>query len=233
MTIMDLLVRLSNGSMVNIEIQVNRTRGFRKRMYYYGTQLMRRQLKNGESYHKILPVIVISVLDYDEFFENPNRPHSSFRLREDHLGFEYDDTLTLHFVELLKYKKSKDPKLKSWMKVFLFHDLVKEEKTILKGDLLVQKVVNRMVTITEEERAGYLELIRERDEMYRKSLEMERYEEVLNKGREEGIEQGNIKIVKVLARKNKSAEEIASLLELDLKFVESILVGVDAKKLAD
>ena len=70
-----------------IEIQVKKQDCFSNRIQYYGAQAIARQLKVKQSFKAIMPVILISILDFDllphaEYINNYRLQHDVHHTRE-------------------------------------------------------------------------------------------------------------------------------------------------------
>ena len=61
---MDILAELSTGQLVAIEIQLKKVGCYLERARYYEAGLVREQLKSGETYDNLPPIIAIHLLDY-------------------------------------------------------------------------------------------------------------------------------------------------------------------------
>ena len=86
-----------------VEIQVREQEYFPQRIQYYGAQALVRQMKAGDSYHVIVPVILISILNFDmlpfpEYF-------NSYSLQHDKRHSKELSLVSYLFVELTKFTK--------------------------------------------------------------------------------------------------------------------------------
>ena len=106
-TFVDVKARLANGKHVIIEMQVLNVKGFEKRILHNAAKQYSRQLKRGESYQFVNPVIALTFTDF-QMFEDSNEFISHFKLLETKRFIEYSDDVELIFVELPKFKKEVD-----------------------------------------------------------------------------------------------------------------------------
>lgn len=86
-----------------IEIQVRPQKFFSKRIQFYGAQAITRQMKARDSFEAIVPVILISILDFDmiphvEYINNYSLQHDVYHSRE-------LDLVSYVFIELKKFNK--------------------------------------------------------------------------------------------------------------------------------
>jgi predicted transposase/invertase (TIGR01784 family) len=103
---LDVKAQLNNGSWVIIEMQVLNVTGFEKRVLYNATKTYSLQLKKGDKYGVLNPVIALTITDF-EMFDNITTPISRFVLKEKTSLVDYlTSDLELVFVELPKFKTS-------------------------------------------------------------------------------------------------------------------------------
>lgn len=101
---LDVKARLSNDNWVIIEMQVLNVAGFEKRVLYNATKTYSAQLKTGDQYSVLNPVITLTITDFEMFVEG-DRPISQFILKEKNSLVDYPiSDLELVFVELPKFK---------------------------------------------------------------------------------------------------------------------------------
>ena len=101
---LDVKAQLNSGSWVIIEMQVLNVAGFEKRVLYNATKTYSAQLKIGDQYSVLNPVIALTITDF-EMFKEDDRPISKFVLKEKNSLVEYlISDIELVFVELPKFK---------------------------------------------------------------------------------------------------------------------------------
>lgn len=101
---LDVKARLSNGNWVIIEMQVLNVEGFEKRVLYNATKTYSAQLRKGDEYGVLSPVIALTITDF-KMFDDIDRPISRFVLKEKESPVEYPiSDLELVFIELPKFK---------------------------------------------------------------------------------------------------------------------------------
>ncbi len=98
--VLDLLVRLCDGTQIDVEMQLHPHRALEERFVYYWANLYCGQLNAGEPYRKLRPVVGIYFLAFERF--STKRWHTRFQIRECEEGFAFCDALELHVAELPK-----------------------------------------------------------------------------------------------------------------------------------
>ena len=103
-TYLDVKAILDNGSTVIIEMQVLNVEDFQKRVIYNLAKAYGNQLDVGQGYMMLTPFLALTIADF-VLFENTEKMITKFRFKEDTELFDYQDELTLMFVELPKFTK--------------------------------------------------------------------------------------------------------------------------------
>ena len=106
-TYVDVKAELENNSHVIIEMQVLNHEGFEKRILYNAAKKYSAQLKKGENYHLLNPVIALTITDFDLFPEQKDLISHYKLLEKKHL-IEYSDDIELIFIELPKFTKTEE-----------------------------------------------------------------------------------------------------------------------------
>ena len=104
-TYVDVKARLTDGSIVIIEMQVLNVQGFEQRVLYNAAKSYSSQLVQGERYHLLNPVIAITITDF-EMFDDIVAYKTVFRLIEKQHLIEYNGDIELIFIELPKFTKA-------------------------------------------------------------------------------------------------------------------------------
>jgi len=103
-TFVDVKAQLNDGSRVIIEMQVLNHECFEKRILYNAAKNYSTQLKEGEAYRLLNPVIALTLTDFVLFPEQPLI--NCFKLLEKERFIEYGDDIELIFIELPKFSKT-------------------------------------------------------------------------------------------------------------------------------
>jgi len=114
---LDVLARTVNGTLINIEVQVANQYNIDKRTMFYWAGLYHGQLTSGQRFSDLRKTVAINILAFD-WFQDKERYHRAFHVRDDETGELLSDDLEVHFLELEKVKRvRRRPKdaLESWM----------------------------------------------------------------------------------------------------------------------
>ena len=108
-SIYDMFCQTDDGSRIIVEVQRRKQPFYSERAIYYSTFQIQRQVDAGADYYGFLPVYVINILEFelDETADNPE-VKTTYRLYEENSHSLLTDKLTFVFIELGKFKKSKE-----------------------------------------------------------------------------------------------------------------------------
>ena len=231
-TFVDVKAELNNGKKVIIEMQVLNVKGFEKRILHNTAKQYSRQLKRGENYHLLNPVIALTFTDFI-MFDDTEKYISHFRLLEKERHIEYPDDIELIFVELPKFKKKADTveNIKEKWIYFLKNagdlDYIPEKLS----DPCIKQAFQTINEATFSEKE--LELQEKRYDFIRmqkgalKLATEQGLEQGLERGIERGLEQGSEKRAIVIARNMKKTgmpvDEISQLTDLSIKQINEII----------
>ena len=105
-TYLDVKAKISGSKTVIIEMQVLNVESFEKRILYNATKAYSVQLKSGENYNLLNPVIALTITDF-QMFEHLETVISRFCIKEKNNLVDYlADELEFVFVELPKFDKT-------------------------------------------------------------------------------------------------------------------------------
>ena len=100
-TYVDIKARLADGREVIVEMQVLNVKGFEQRILYNAAKSYSRQLREGEDYALLNPVIALTLTDFTLF--DGEDVCSRFLLLEKERFIQYRDDIELIFFELPKF----------------------------------------------------------------------------------------------------------------------------------
>lgn len=103
--ILDVKLKLTNGTVIDIEIQASWNASFVKRTLFYWAKMYTADFKSGESYDKLHRCIAINIIA-DEFKLN-GAIHSEYLLQEKTAHSILTDVLEVHFLDLQAAKRAK------------------------------------------------------------------------------------------------------------------------------
>jgi predicted transposase/invertase (TIGR01784 family) len=198
--VLDLLMLLADGTTADLEMQVRKRTGFRRRALYYLARAYTSQLVRGQEYIALRPAVLIAFLCYEE--TTAQRLHSVFEFREIHDQRAFSKDLSLHLIELPKLEQMtpKEEKAETdlvrWAKFFTASTDEELEATA-KGDMMMEKTMDFLEKLSAK---ADVRLLAERREMaqlmYRMELTMARDEAMAEgeaKGKAEGEAKGEAK----------------------------------------
>jgi predicted transposase/invertase (TIGR01784 family) len=113
--ILDILVKLKEGTLINIELQSSFQTYYPKRALYYWASKYASQLEKGGKYSGLSKVIGIHILTQQQFKEYPG-VHNIFDVCHRDTGFQakmFND-FELHFIELEKFESVHQDALSKW-----------------------------------------------------------------------------------------------------------------------
>jgi predicted transposase/invertase (TIGR01784 family) len=101
--ILDLKATLKNGSIISIEIQCIAQKHYIERSLYYWAKLYEDQLKSGENYSKLMPVVSVNILNHKHPDILENNPYNRYSLMNEETFSKLTDKLSIHYIELGKF----------------------------------------------------------------------------------------------------------------------------------
>jgi len=193
-TYVDVKAELDNNQHVIIEMQVLNHEGFEKRILYNAAKKYSAQLKKGEDYHLLNPVIALTITDFN-LFPGQQELISQYKLLEKKRLTEYSDDIELIFIELPKFTKE-EKNLQTIQDKWLY--FIKNAGSLEYVPKNLSKEIEKAYQIANEANFSEEELElqhRKRDWVYiqKSSIELATKtgrEEGLQKGLQEGIERG-------------------------------------------
>lgn len=239
--ILDIHVRMSDGTQINMEMQVRYFEFWDERALFYLSKIFSGQLKSGDTYGLLKKCIHVSILDFIHFPDD-ERCYRTMHLRDDETGELYSNKLELQILELRKLPKElrSGEDIVKWMR-FLngkkkedFAEMAKTDKYLAEAYKTLQELSaddRKRIEYEEREKAlkDYNTQISSAEERGRKAGEKigeERGRKAGEKiGREIGEAQGREITRKVFKMHiaGKSDDEIASECNIPLEQVQEIL----------
>lgn len=197
LTVVDIKARDRKGRWFLVEMQVAAPPTYPPRLLYYWSAVYTGQLKEGEEFDKLQPVISIAFLDSRRF---PKRPayHHVFTLRDQTGEVMLTEHLQIHFIELPKFGLTAE-QLTTPLEVWCYFLKHAQE---LDTDSLPQtldippvrqamEVLNVMSHDTEERERYRMRLKARRDRADdERGFRQEGFEEGFDKGRGAGRDEG-------------------------------------------
>ncbi len=162
--VLDVLAKDEFGRLYNIEMQVRRHVAYLSRSAYYLANTLAGQLKTGEDYSAIKPVIGIHLLGFDLFEQN--QAHWCFELRDRHFpAVTVENTMQLHMLELpkadrLRKTNAEQTGLAAWVAYFEHWQEETVMESITHGP--VRQAMRRLEALSADDEAKRLAFVRER-----------------------------------------------------------------------
>ena len=104
--ILDVKLKLTDGTVIDIEIQASWNASFVKRTLFYWAKMYTADFKAGESYDKLHRCIAINIIA--DGFRLNDAIHSEYLLQEKTAHTTLTDVLEVHFLDLPAAKKAKE-----------------------------------------------------------------------------------------------------------------------------
>lgn len=197
-SILDVRAEAKDKRLVNIEIQSAREKFYVHRSLYYWARLYQGQLKEGEGYDTLSPVICINILDFT-IFDTIKQPHTCFMVAEkNNPEYLLTGDLQLHFYEIPKYRQgfSFANRLEKWICFFQNEGTNKGGvmEILLKDDPIFARVYEKYSHFSEDKELRMAYEAREkhrRDEISMISFAEKRgLKEGIKKGIKKGVKKG-------------------------------------------
>jgi len=113
--VLDIKAKLSNGNIIDIEMQAHSVPDVRGRISYYKSHLLTEQLGTGDPYSKLKPAKSIIVADFD-FVPESEKCHTIFQMLEKDEHFPFNDLEEIHVLCLKKLSKLDNERLREWLR---------------------------------------------------------------------------------------------------------------------
>lgn len=195
-TLAKLEMNTSDDPYVQIELQVYEQSGYVQRSLFYATGLIQNQLRVGDSYFQLSPVIQINLLDF-ELLPTENIV-SRYLLKEEDSNHVLTQLFQMVYVELTKFKIRNISDLNSEREIWFYllnnmQNLTEENRMEIlakKPDLKYAFDALDLYASDPDKRREFEERIRA-DKNYAYELAA-KYEKGLEQGIEKGLEKGKI-----------------------------------------
>ena len=161
--ILDVKLKLTDGTVIDIEIQASWNASFVKRTLFYWAKMYTADFKAGESYDKLHRCIAINIIA-DRFKLN-DAIHSEYLLQEKTAHTILTDVLEIHFLDLQAAKRAKEDgktegkrgQLINWLRFIGATD--KKERAMIATMSPVLQMLNEKIACYEKSR-GKMKILR-------------------------------------------------------------------------
>ena len=149
--ILDVKLKLTNGTVIDIEIQTSWNASFVKRTLFYWAKMYTADFKAGESYESLHKCIAINIIA--DGFRLNDAIHSEYVLQEKEVHTPLTDVLEIHFLDLQAarraqeagIKESKRRQLINWLKFIGAPD--KKERAMIATTSPVLQLLNEKIDV--------------------------------------------------------------------------------------
>ena len=189
-TYLDVKAQITGNKTVIIEMQVLNVAAFDKRVLYNAAKAYSTQLKSGEGYSKLNPVIALTITDF-EMFENQEEVISHFVFKEKRKLSDYpNNELEMVFVELPKFHKELGE----------LETLTEKWISFMKNTSNLETVPETMGTVPEIQKAfgiaNQANLNRqELEDLEKREMFIEDQRGAIIKGRQQGRQEGQQELI--------------------------------------
>lgn len=221
--ILDIKLILNQNRKINIEMQNTYQDDWTERSLFYNCRMFTDGFQKGHPYGELPPCIHVGILSFNQMI-SPNYYHK-ISLMDEKTKEIYSRKFQFHMIELKKLENVKEKQrrkpLYQWAKLIAaqtWEELEQESK----GNKYMERALEEMIKISQDEKERYLYL---REEMA-ESDRVSQIQSAQRIGREKGIEEGEILKLIALAQKkilkNKTLSQIADELEENIITIEPI-----------
>ena len=221
---LDLLGRSSDGTIVNLEIQVAKQGYMGRRSLYYWSRLYN-ELKSGEEYTELKRTVAINILDFN-LFDRKKYPsyHSCFGVYDIKTGNQLTSDCELHFLELPKWnlKTVKETnRLERWLSYFSKKTAVKELEEIAMLEPAIKKAFEAETIFTQDEINRRRYELREKNQHDRIAQINYAVNQAVMEEREKHVQEEENRVVKWI-KKGKAFDDIMDFTFLTPEYVKQL-----------
>ena len=221
--ILDVKLKLANGTVIDIEIQASWNASFVKRTLFYWAKMYTADFKAGESYDNLHKCITINIIA--DGFRLNDAVHSEYLLQEKRAHTLLTDVLEVHFLDLQAAKRAteensaenKQVSLINWLRFIETSD--KEERAMIAKTSPILKMLNEQIDIlslSPVERKLYESRMKLKSDIATIS------EDQFKAGLQEGKLEGKLETARVLKQLGDPVQKIMQATGLTQEEVEAL-----------
>ena len=225
--ILDVKLKLANGTVIDIEIQASWNASFVKRTLFYWAKMYTADFKAGESYDNLHKCITINIIA-DGFHLN-DAVHSEYLLQEKRAHTLLTDVLEVHFLDLQAAKRAteeesaenKQVPLINWLRFIETSD--KEERAMIAKTSPILKMLNEQIDIlslSPVERKLYESRMKLKSDIA--TISEDQFKAGLQEVKLEGKLEGKLETARVLKQLGDSVQKIMQATGLSQEEVEAL-----------
>ncbi|NEP50159.1 MAG: Rpn family recombination-promoting nuclease/putative transposase [Moorea sp. SIO3C2] len=226
-TYLDVKAILNDGSTVIIEMQVLNVPAFDKRVIYNLAKTYSNQLKSGQGYYKLKPVIALTITDFT-MFEETDRYLTRFVFKEDQDNFIYrNQHLSMVFVELPKFSRSLED-LETASEKWIYFMKEAPNLEAIPDTLSEIPEIAQALTIANQANMSSKDL----EELHKREVFMEDRKGEIRQALEEGREEGRLLMQGLISRQLEgklgaiTSEILEGIQQLSLEQLEGLGVAM-------
>ena len=237
--ILDVKLKLTNGTVIDIEIQASWNASFVKRTLFYWSKMYIEGFKEGQAYNSLHKCITINIIA--DGFNLNDAVHSEYLLQEKEAHTMLTDVLEIHFLDLQAAKRikeegkeeSKRSQLINWLKFIGTSD--KKERAMIAMKSPILQMLNEQIdvlTLSPVERKLYESRMKLKSDITtisetQFSAGVERGKSLgLAEGKSLGLAEGSrqkaLETARLMKQRNYPASEICLMTGLTKEEVEAI-----------
>ena len=229
--ILDVKLKLANGTVIDIEIQASWNASFVKRTLFYWAKMYTADFKAGESYDNLHKCITINIIA--DGFRLNNAVHSEYVLQEKENHTLLTDVLEIHFLDLQAAKRAteedsaenKQVPLINWLRFIGAKN--KEERAMLATKSPILQMLNEQIdvlTLSPVERKLYESRMKLKSDIATISEVQFKAgaEWGIAEGEARGSHQAKLETARLMKQRNYPASEICLMTGLTKEEVEAI-----------
>jgi len=225
--ILDIKLRLKDGTFIDIEIQNVWYRDFAERTLYYWSKMYNEGIKQGQDYTNLPKCITINLIG--KGFDKNKRLHNKYLVLEQDTKEPLASKLEIHILNLEKARvlegsQFKDKKMKcllNWLKFIETDD--GEVRKMLEQESTMMRKANAAISVMEmSPRDKWLYDSRMKYEHDRASCINEGYQQGLEQGISQGAYQNKLETAAAFKRMGIDIEKIAEGTGLSKKEIEAL-----------
>ena len=147
--------KLSDGEVVDIEMQVRNVPELFSRISYYSAKMLTDQIGSGGRYSSIKPVISIIVVE-ETLISKSEKCHNVFSMLEEEELFRFNDLQEIHVLDLSRIEKENDEKLSDWLE-FINSEEEEDFVKVAKRNPVINEAFNELKVLSadKEQRIRY------------------------------------------------------------------------------
>ena len=225
--ILDIQIRLKNGTLIDVEMQLVWDVSFAARCLFYWSKMYTRDFKSGDHYSSLRKCISINIIG--EGYNLDDELHSKYLLMNPNNHVEFPHFMELHFLNLEKIKGTlisneitKENRLANWLK--FINATSQKERDMLATTSPILAILNEQVgkiNLSPEEERLYESRMKLRSDIV--SIQESSFNRGIEKGIERGIERGR-KEGREEGSYTKAIETAKKLLEMGIP-IENIAIA--------